>query len=403
MYYSNKMFRKLFSRIRILMFLPLVFLLFSCSLDKKANWTILVYMAADNSLGQQAVEDIIQMERAKYPSSVNVIVQLDPDQYGSDPQGRRYKIAHNTLPYIASPVIEYLGEIDSGYYLTLADFVNWGVAKYPANHYLLVIWSHGSGWTREDDPSRWICPDTNSLSQMSIAGGDFKNAFQLFSRKMDIMIMDACFMQTIEVITEVYQYNDFIIASENSVPYEGFPYQEILELWNHYRTPQYIAAAIVDRYMKSHLPGGSQNPGGFTRSTTCSAVKTSRLPHFLQLLQQFVVNWQHLADSEVTIEARRMSQTFNFSQADIDLKEFFSHLHTLTEDPLLKSDLEVILAAIDELFIAQASMNLPFNTGTASIWYPDNKDNFLGSRELYNNLDFAQTGWLNFLESSLSR
>ncbi|MBW6515712.1 MAG: hypothetical protein K0B81_03730 [Candidatus Cloacimonetes bacterium] len=359
-------------------------------------------MAADNNLSPQAVDDIIQMEKARIPSSVNVIVQLDPYQYSADPQARRYKITHNTAPFIASPVVEFLGDIDSGDYRSLADFVNWGVSKYPANRYALVIWSHGTGWTRDDDTSRYICPDNTSLSNISIAGGEFKSAFQLFPRKMDILLIDACHMQTIEVITEVYQFNDYIVASENTVPVEGFPYKEILELWNHYTSPQNLAVNMAIKYYNSYLPGGSQNPEGATRRITSSVAKTSQLPHFLNLLEQFVINWKYTANSQVVIDAREAVYSFNIPQSDIDLKEFFVTLHELTDNTLLQADIEEIIIALDNLFIVQESQNLPLNTGTATIWFPVYIEYLQGSASLYSNLDFALTGWLNYIESYFS-
>lgn len=378
----------------------LILALTSCSRDERADWTILVYMAADNNLSEQATQDIIEMELAKIPSSINVIVQLDPNQYSPDPQARRYKIVHNPAQVITSPVVEYLGEIDSGDYLSLADFVNWGTGKYPAAGYALVIWSHGSGWSRTDDGSRWICPDNNSMNQMSIAGGDFKNAFQLFPRKMDILILDACHMQTIEVITEVYQFNDFIIGSENSVPYEGFPYKEILELWNTHSSPHYLSMNIVEQYITAHKPGGSQNPQGIERRTTASAAATSQLPALLDLIKQFSHDWHHLADSNDVTIARAESYAFNFPLSDVDLREFFTKLYQKTDNQQLKSDVQQILQAIDNLFIAAASENLPPDTGTASIWFPDNSGNFNGAKKHYSNLDFTQTDWLLFLENT---
>lgn len=401
MNYSRTNSRVLLSRSGIFLLLLIIVALFSCSWEKKANWTILVYMAADNNLSPQAEQDIIEMERADLLSSVNVVVQLDPYQYSSDPRAKRYEITHNLAPYIASPVVEVLGDIDSGDYHSLADFVNWGVSRYPANHYALVIWSHGTGWTR-DEGSRYICPDNSSLNQISIAGGDLRRAFQLFPRKMDILVIDACFMQTIEVVTEVYQYTSFIVGSENTVPVEGFPYQEVLELWNHFITPRNLAIYIVNRYISSHLPGGSQNPWNFDRQLTCSTVETSRLPRFLALLQQFSIDWLSIAGSPEVKSAREESFAFNYPRSDIDLKQFFTLLYDRTDNPLLQEDISEIITTLDELFIAQAAKNLPENTGTATIWFPVYEDYFTGSRELYSNLLFAQTGWLNFLEASFT-
>jgi len=395
---KNSLAKNRFPTAFLLILLLLALVITSCSKDSRADWTILVYMAADNDLTQQAIEDIVQMEEAILSSSVNVIVQLDPNQYSINPEARRYKIEHNRDPQITSPVVKYLGEVDSGDQYTLADFVNWTVSSYPANRYALFIWSHGSGWTRDNGQARWICPDNDSLNQMSIANGEFKNAFQLFPRKMDILVLDACFMQTIEVITEVYQYNNYIVGSENSVPYEGFPYKEILELWNAYRTPEYLASAIVEEYITAHEPGGSQNPGGFERKATCSAASSAQLPDLLNLISSFVTNWHHIANTDAVLSARENSYSFNIPQTEVDLKEFFTNLYLQTADPQLQADVEEILQAIDNLFIAYNSNFLPDNTGTATVWFPIRNYDFYGSIELYSKLDFALTDWALFIQ-----
>lgn len=393
------------NRFHFLFILPLILLttlvLPSCSKDSKADWTILVYMAADNDLTQQAIDDIIQMEEASVSSSINIIVQLDPNQYSTNPEARRYRIKHNRDPQITSPVIEYLGEIDSGDYYTLAQFVNWTVNKYPASRYALFIWSHGSGWTRDENEQRWICPDNDSLNQISIANGEFKNAFQLFPRKMDILVLDACFMQTIEVITEVYQYNDYIVGSENSVPYEGFPYKEILELWNVYRSPRYLASAIVEQYITAHEPGGSQNPGGFERKAACSAASSAQLPPLLALITNFVENWYHIANSDEILFTRENSYSFNIPKTEADIYEFFSNLYLQTDNQELKADVEEILQAINNLFVAYDSSFLPENTGTATVWFPIRNYDFYGGIELYSKLDFALTDWAFFVERTI--
>ncbi len=342
------------------------------------------------------------MEEANISSSVNVIVQLDPNQQSSDPQARRYKIHHNNNPEITSPVIEYLGEIDSGDYRSLADFVNWGVRKYPANRFALVIWSHGNGWTREnEDTSRWICSDSHSMSQIGVADGDFKRAFQLFPHKLDILIMDACFMQTIEVITEVYQFNDYIIASGNSVPYEGFPYKDVLELWNTSSSPYVLSQFIVEEYIASYLPGGSQNPYDSEFRIMCSAVHTNQYSSLLTLIKEFSQKWQHIASQDFVRTARENSYAFNYPQSDVDIRDFFTNLSEQTDDQELKKDVNRILDSLNSIFIAELSLNLPPNTGTATIWFPVHDYNYTGSIDLYSELDFAQTDWTLFLKSFL--
>ncbi|MBN2830237.1 MAG: hypothetical protein JXR56_07950, partial [Candidatus Cloacimonetes bacterium] len=80
-----------------------------------ADWTILVYMAADNGLSEAALSDIDEMERATPSGSVNIIVQADlSDVFNEDGRAYRYKIQHDEVDEVTSPIVGSLGEIDSG-------------------------------------------------------------------------------------------------------------------------------------------------------------------------------------------------------------------------------------------------------------------------------------------------
>ena len=62
----------------------LLVLLLSCGSTAlfATDWTVLVYMAADNNLSSFAVEDIIQMESAVQAENLKLVVQVDLPQIG---------------------------------------------------------------------------------------------------------------------------------------------------------------------------------------------------------------------------------------------------------------------------------------------------------------------------------
>jgi hypothetical protein len=107
-----------------------------------ANWTVMVYLAGDNNLDGAGVADLREMKKVGSSASVNVIAQFD--RAGSRGTSKRFYLRKGTeLPKDA---VQDLGETDTGDPKVLCDFFRWGVKHYPARHYLLVIWNHGSGW-----------------------------------------------------------------------------------------------------------------------------------------------------------------------------------------------------------------------------------------------------------------
>jgi hypothetical protein len=113
-----------------------------------ADWTVMVYLAGDNNLDGAGVADLREMKKVGSSASVNVIAQFD--RAGSRGTSKRFYLRKGTeLPKDA---VQDLGETDTGDPRVLCDFFRWGVKHYPARHYLLVIWNHGSGW---DDSNRY--------------------------------------------------------------------------------------------------------------------------------------------------------------------------------------------------------------------------------------------------------
>src|SRR6266404_3740600 len=107
-----------------------------------ADWTVMVYLAGDNNLDGAGVADLREMKKVGSSASVNVIAQFD--RGGSRGTSKRFYLRKGTdLPKDA---VQDLGETDTGDPRVLCDFFRWGVNHYPARHYLLVIWNHGSGW-----------------------------------------------------------------------------------------------------------------------------------------------------------------------------------------------------------------------------------------------------------------
>ncbi|HPR17640.1 MAG TPA: hypothetical protein PLD62_05285, partial [Candidatus Cloacimonadota bacterium] len=73
--------------------LTMAFCLLSCGEKKDtAAWTILIYMAADNGLNNNALEDIQEMTTAQFSDEINVIVQIDESEDSASPAAKRYKI-----------------------------------------------------------------------------------------------------------------------------------------------------------------------------------------------------------------------------------------------------------------------------------------------------------------------
>lgn len=86
---------------------------------------------------------------------------------------------------------------------------------------------------------------TTILSGMAAAAG----------QRIDILGFDACLMSHVEIGYQVRNYVDFLVASEETEPAQGWDYQGWLRTVTSASTPFQVASSIVDTYGRSYQPG----------------------------------------------------------------------------------------------------------------------------------------------------
>jgi len=379
-----------------LLFISLLSLtLFACTSSHKAtrDWTILVYMAADNSLDEAAISDIEEMASAQFSDDINLIIQID---HRNEYPVSDYTGAERIHVRPASVMrISKLGEIDSGDYHEMARFFNWGADAYPARRYAYVIWTHGNGWYNYFNK---FCPDANANSSINVSRGEFAAAMTLVDHRPDILLLDACNMQSLEVVSEIAPYADFIIGSETSVPQDGFPYQDILPLWDTHPQTINLCSDIALSFINSYNPFGSQNPdGSFENKVSCSVVDTRYFSQFTAALSDFVV--AEVMDNKFTFtEARDMVDfEFNDLEADIDIKNYLQKYFDLTGDPQVTQLLTLLDAAFPAQWFYEHPTDYSDLSGSASVWFPKYEDQFFNLVSDYEGMSYPQQGWLTFL------
>ncbi|MCF7912784.1 MAG: hypothetical protein K9M99_09665 [Candidatus Cloacimonetes bacterium] len=360
--------------------------------------TFMVYMAADNSLSDFALSDIDEMERAGFNNAeANVIVQADQAYFSEDPWCRRWEIISDSLYdyQISSPVIDELGEIDSGDWQSLVSFYNWCVDKYPAYRYVLAIWSHGNDWYSYPSNPNKFCKDSESGNFISISGGELQQAFRAFDEVPELVILDACHMQSVEVIAEISAYCYFICGSGDVIPNSGFPYTELVtSICGNIDTP---FTPLPSLYVESYEPGGSQNPTGSLNQAVCSSLIKSNtfndaiLNNISELVEYCLAHPEVYTD---IMSARADCFEYNDLDIDIDLLEFCWKLADQTEN----ADLAEIARNLNsDLIAANSFYNYPAGyAGNLLITFPEISDSatWLDLRNDFYQLNFNQiTGW----------
>lgn len=187
------------------------------------QWTIMIYLDADNDLGSWANLDIREMMEVGSTKNITLILQID----GRNVNTKRYKVEKGSLT-----LLNDLGELDMASGETLRDFVSDAISGYPAEHYALIIWNHGQGW-KGTAATKSIFNDYDNgkfnyyLSNYYIAGA-LSEARSETGVKLDILGIDACNMSVIEAAYEFRNAADILVASQELVSAYGWDYDDLL-------------------------------------------------------------------------------------------------------------------------------------------------------------------------------
>ena len=258
-------FKSLWVRWNSRSLLYVVFLLLMSGCDKpdhddRVNRTVLIYMAADNDLSDNALRNIEQM-KSSYPvdgkNNLLVFVNL--------PEEKPYLIKIEADTEI---VIKQYEEFNSLEVQNMRRVLVDMIGMYPANEYGLVLWSHGSSWL----PPNF---QTRSFGEEKGLQMDITELSDALPVKFDFILFDACLMGSVEVAYELKDNADYIIASSTETLYTGFPYDMII--------PDLIAASpdlqkVAKKYMDYY-----RQLTGIYRSATISVINTNELEKLAEI------------------------------------------------------------------------------------------------------------------------
>jgi hypothetical protein len=387
----------------------------------RGKWTVMVYMTANNNLESDALADFQEMAAISYPAGVEVVIQLKRADNDLEPPWRgvrRYHVDKGGELDDASKIGD-LGEADMADSHTLADFISWAAASYPAEQYALILWCHGSGWKHIEIMAPRPGASSNAAKSIDIGVPDgvsdysFKAASQdgsdqlynaelacairyaLGGRKLDLLAFDSCLMAMIETAYAVRNVADVMVASEDLVPHYGFNYTTLFTALNAEISAGRPVSALdfgrlmIDKYKEEYTALGNDN-----RCTTLSAVDLSAMPVLSAAISSFSRALQAALPRERKLiqDARNGCANFAPPHPDcgrgpsggqtavfyhIDLFRFADLIAQATPktNPQLKKAAAGVLGAIrlaigDRNFAAANRSGAPFGASGLAIYFP---------------------------------
>lgn len=183
--------------------------------------TIMVYMAANNSLNGDAYTNINQMEAAFKDIKGNLIVYARL----KNTLPAIYEISYDQSSAINSKIIKTYSEHNSSDSRVMSEVLKDMKALYPSSSYGLILWSHATSWLppRASGGASILSFGDDDGAEMDIK--DLKNALP---DNLDFLLFDACSMASIEVLFELKDKAKYIVASPAEVISVGMPYHRIM-------------------------------------------------------------------------------------------------------------------------------------------------------------------------------
>ncbi len=391
------------------------------------DFTFALYMAADNDLERYAIRNIRQMSTIGSTNAVNIVAHLDIKSNNKKLCSHFYVEKDNVLEFNTG-----LQKMDSGDPQSLIMFVKWVVEKFPARHYMLDFWDHGTGIvdplgkrmiratdlfvynpvSRKLDLDRsidflelilkldnnqglpmlrGICWDDSTghyltNQKLSYALATIKDEI-MHGQKFDIIGFDACLMSMLEVANLVKDYAHILVASQEVELGTGWNYQNILTPFLHDTIdPITFAKHIVNMYEKTYGP--------HTNDYTLSAIDLDNvydLENNINTISNLLVACLKISKNNsvkrvISLSRNRRLCTHFDTPQYIDLHHFYRNLQTNLksfiftneqEGNRLKQTLHVKLeegkAIIEKLVIANVvGRNLSQAKGI-SIYFPEQR------------------------------
>ncbi|MDO4564572.1 MAG: clostripain-related cysteine peptidase [Clostridia bacterium] len=188
----------------------------------QSAWTVFIYLCGTDleSESAAATYNLAELSEAEASDEVRFVVQT-----GGTAQWQNEVIDSDVIQRWALEDGEYLladerplanmGEAD-----TLGDFLNWGVSNFPAQKYMVIMWNHGGGSVAGVAFDELYHNDSLDLQELaeglSMAGTEF-----------ELIGFDACLMASLETAAAIAPYGNYMVASEEYEPGEGWAYTEL--------------------------------------------------------------------------------------------------------------------------------------------------------------------------------
>jgi hypothetical protein len=408
--------------------------------NPKKGWSMFVYMAGDNNLSPEGLQDVTEMEKAGSSDATNIAVEMDADA-GDFEGSMRWEITKKDPRTNTGPrkVMQQIPETDSGDPKTLRNFLKWAKDLYPAEHYIVVLWNHGSGFRNRggrryplsprataterggrrkslfdlspllgqlSDVAKNILSDdmTRNSVDMVELGNALKDSGFHDPNKIEVLGFDACLMNMLEVAYEMSSYANFVVGSEELEPGKGWPYTLDIESLNTHKTDSGdLVKKFVNNYGDFYNLPSEKDQWPITQS----AIDLSLIHDLAASVDRFgSALSKTLPGTMPTISKIREQVQYYAAAVDYDdycdLVDFADLCKNNINDKDVKSFAAEVIDNLKKAVKGEVHYGDDVNHSNGlTIWFPETESKYRNNRKAYELLAMTKEhkGWNEFLSS----
>ena len=346
---------------------------------------------------------------SKQPDGVNIVVETGgAKRWKPTSQGgygisasylERYHVEGTKLVRDAQ-----LTKANMGLSSTLQSFVEYGINNYPADKMAMVFWNHGGAMDG-------VCYDENynddSLLNSEVSAA-FKNAFKNTGRteKFEWVAYDTCLMAVQDIAEFNSQYFNYMGASQESEPGEGWDYDGWID--DLYKNPSIdtptLLGELADTFVQKcadtyeyYADMGYDEYRNYN-DATYSILDLSKMSAYKTAFDTFSTKISSIITSKTKFSSLtsivKKCNTFGEDQFDVvDLKQVLTQMKSNSTFSSASSEINAVLSALNNLVIHN-TYGVTYKTALGGLCMVVNYTGY-GYSGSYNTNETNFTTWYN--------
>lgn len=257
----------------------------------KSHRTIMIYMIGSNleTQGKAGTNDIKEIFESEFNTEdISVVLYIGGAKKWhlsdiDENENAIYEIEGDELKKLKSYKVKPMTNKN-----TLTEFIDYTYENYDSEKYSLILWDHGGGpiWgygLDENDASE----DMLSIKEIDEA---LNNSELIKNEKLEFLGFDACLMSSIEIANAYKEEAEYLLASSEIEPGDGWDYNFLSEVNKDTPTTE-MGIKIVDYYYNYYTADLGNSYGYYyTPSVTLSLIDLSKVDTLISSMNDLFTN-----------------------------------------------------------------------------------------------------------------